>query len=315
MFALLARLFRENRELSAFIVCTLLSFSLMLLPPPQKDALSAACDLMVRPFRAMKRGGADLAGVRRENEALRSLLITRSEQLRALDRERAEVARIREVVRFLVSSSEEGYLEVVPARVTRLPGVRLSERIEIDKGKRDGVVTGKAVVAPEGVVGKVVSVLQERAYVEPLSAATAGASAVIKRSGVMGIVRPRVGQSSELLGWNMKYLESGSDVVAGDEVVTSGLGGIYPPGLVIGTVTSVAEGPLELSVRVQLAVELHALRQVFVETGLRTAPPDLLDAQQESLLRELGLLDALPEGEEPPVLGSGPRTGEEEGTD
>jgi cell shape-determining protein MreC len=72
--------------------------------------------------------------------------------------------------------------------------------------------------------------------------------------------------------------------------VTSGLGGIYPPSLVVGTVTSVVEGPLTMDIRVDLAVKYSAIAQVFVITG-RDAGPRPTPEDRIRILRELGLIE------------------------
>ncbi len=131
-----------------------------------------------------------------------------------------------------------------------------------------------AVVVPGGLVGKVVRTFPERSLVEPLGSASSAVSVLIERSRVRGVVRPRYVGVAELASWNMEYVPSRSDILAGDRVVTSGLGGVYPPGITVGTVRSVEDGPLTMKVKLDLAVDPTTAEQVFVVLSSRPVRPE-----------------------------------------
>jgi rod shape-determining protein MreC len=78
---------------------------------------------------------------------------------------------------------------------------------------------------------------------------------------------------AELASWNMEYVPSRSDILQGDRVVTSGLGGVYPPGITVGTVRSVDDGPLTMKVKLDLAVDPSTAEQVFVVLSSRPIAP------------------------------------------
>src|SRR5262249_24079105 len=130
----------------------------------------------------------------------------------------------------------------------------------IDKGARDGVRSDMAVIAPLGVVGRVVVPGPRSAKVQLLVDHNAAAGAIIERSRAQGVV---VGS-----GDNMLRLEYGSEIVdvnMGDEVVTSGIDGIYPKGFAIGRVESVEKaGGAYKRITVRPAVDFSALEQVLV---------------------------------------------------
>jgi rod shape-determining protein MreC len=167
-----------------------------------------------------------------------------------------------------------------------MPGGRIIERIELDKGARDGVGSGLPVIVPEGLIGKVVGVSEARSKVEPLASASSAVSVVIERSRVRGVVRPRYGPVSDFVSWGVDYVPARSDIRLGDRVITSGLGGVYPPGIAVGTVISIEENPLTMSVGVRLAVDYATVERVFVLTGTRSASPGR-DALEARLLEEL----------------------------
>lgn len=287
MFPQLGRLLRENRELSTFVICAVLSFVLLALPPAVKDATSTVLSgWLLGPFKRLTTGAIERASIRQENAALRKLALELAGERAALMEYRHENERLRELIGFFVSFSEEARFEMLPARVVGMPGGRIIERMELDKGRRDSVASGMAVVVPEGLIGKVVGVSASRSRVEPLMSASAAVSVVIERSRVRGILRPRYGTVSDFVSWGVDYVPARSDIREGDLVITSGLGGVYPPGITVGTVTHVDENPLTMSVSVRLAVDYATVQRVFVLTDRRRAPPDRSDLESR-LLQEL----------------------------
>jgi len=286
----LTRLLRGNRDLSTFLACAAASFVLLALPPGAKEGVGRALSgVALGPFKRVAAAAIETAGVRRENLALRRIAAELMNERNALIEHRQENERLRELLRVLITFPEEERFELLPARVTAMPGGRVIERIEIDKGTEQGVRTGMAVVTPEGLVGKVVTVYPTRSLVEPLSNASAAASVVTERSRVRGVLRPRYRVASALTTWAVDYVPARSDIVPGDRVATSGLGGVLPAGLSVGTVTSVEDGPLTMAVDVDLFVDFSKLEHVFVITGTRSGPRARTQ-EEERLLREIGEL-------------------------
>ncbi|MFH1502502.1 MAG: rod shape-determining protein MreC [Candidatus Eisenbacteria bacterium] len=287
MLSQLTRLLRGNRDLSTFLVCAALSFVLLALPPGVKDAGSRVVSgFTLDPFKRLAAAAVEAAAVRGENEGLRRIAAELMNERNSLEEHRLENRRLRELLSVLVTFPEEEHFEMLPARVVGMPGGRVIERIELDRGSEHGVRTGMAVVTPEGLVGKIVTVHPSRSLVEPLASASAAVSVVVARSGVRGIVRPRYHAGSELTTWEMDHVPARSDVVQGDLVASSGLGGLVPSGLSVGTVTSVEDGPLTMTVAVSLCVDFSKVGHVFVITGTRSGPRARTEAE-EQLLREI----------------------------
>jgi rod shape-determining protein MreC len=130
----------------------------------------------------------------------------------------------------------------------------------IDKGTRDGLRPDMAVIAPAGVVGRVVVPSVRAAKVQLLIDRNAAAGALIARSRAQGVV---VGEGDERL--RMEYVSEVADVVKGDLVVTSGIDGIFPKGFVIGAVESVEKaGGTYKRIVVRPAVDFRSLEEVLV---------------------------------------------------
>lgn len=287
MSSQLTRLLRGNRDLSTFLICAAFAFALLALPPRAKDATSQVVSgVVLGPFKRVAASAVELAGVREENAALRRIAAELMNERNLLVEHRQENERLRELLRVLVTFPEDERFELLPARVIGMPGGRVIERIEIDRGSERGVRTGMPVVTPEGVVGKIVAVYPTRSLVEPLSNASSAASVVVERSRVRGILRPRYEASSGPTTWEMNYIPARSDIVPGDRLTTSGLGGVLPAGLSVGTVVSVEDGPLTMDVRVRLSVDFSKVEHVFVITGTRSGPRARTEIE-ERLLKEI----------------------------
>ena len=132
----------------------------------------------------------------------------------------------------------------------------------VDRGTGDGVRQDLAVIAPSGVVGRVVGTPGPRAAkVQLLIDRNAAAGALIERTRAAGVVTGVDGQS--LL--RMDYVSNLEDVQIGDAVVTSGTDGIYPKGFIIGTVADVRRGDdLYKSILVAPVVEFAKLEDVLI---------------------------------------------------
>jgi rod shape-determining protein MreC len=138
--------------------------------------------------------------------------------------------------------------------------------VTIDKGTGEGFRPDMAVVAPLGVVGRIVVPSVRSAKVQLLIDRNAAAGALIERSRAQGVV---VGTGDERL--RMEYVSEVADVVVGDIVVTSGIDGIYPKGFVIGRVDAVEKiGSTFKRISVRPAVDFLSLEEVLVIT---TPPP------------------------------------------
>jgi rod shape-determining protein MreC len=143
--------------------------------------------------------------------------------------------------------------------------------LTIDKGTGDGLRSDMAVIAPAGIVGRVVIPSGRSAKVQLLIDRNAAAGAIIERTRAQGVV---VGSGDERL--RMDYVSEVADIIVGDVVVTSGIDGIYPKGFVIGRVEVVEKaGTAYKRIIVKPAVDFSSLEEVLV---VLTPPPAAKDA-------------------------------------
>jgi len=141
--------------------------------------------------------------------------------------------------------------------------------VVIDKGESAGVQRNDPVINEEGLVGKVAQAAPDGALVELLTNSSMGVSARVGTSHATGLVQPKVGDPNDLL---LGYLPSNAQANPGEWVVTSGTvtpgyPSLFPPGLLIGQVTSVDEESAYKSVNVHPVANLHDLDIVQVLTA------------------------------------------------
>jgi rod shape-determining protein MreC len=144
--------------------------------------------------------------------------------------------------------------------------------ITIDKGTGDGLRPDMAVIAPAGVVGRIILPSGRASKVQLLIDRNAAAGALIERTRAAGVV---IGTGTGQL--RMDYVSGSADVKAGDTVVTSGIDGIYPKGFVIGQIESVSRGVGEYgAIVIRPAVDFSALEAVLV---VLTPPTPVADTR------------------------------------
>jgi rod shape-determining protein MreC len=131
----------------------------------------------------------------------------------------------------------------------------------LDRGRSQAVRAGMPVVTDRGLVGLVTATSPHAARTMMLMDRRSAVDGIVQRSRARGIVR---GTGSDVLEFT--FMVRGDDVQPGDVVITSGVGGVYPKGLQIGTVTSVEMDPRKLvhTAKIRPAVDFGRLEQVFV---------------------------------------------------
>jgi len=196
-----------------------------------------------------------LRGVKDENETLkRQLADTQIE----LQQQRALADRSRSLERLLELrdrlSLDTAAAEIIAASAT--PDFRT---VTIDKGTTQGLKADMGVIAPGGVVGRVVTPTARASKVQLLIDRNAAAGVLIERSRAQGVA---LGSGDDRL--RLEYVAETGDVVVGDVVVTSGIDGIFPKGLVVGRVESVDKNGAYRQITVRPAVDFSSLEEVLV---------------------------------------------------
>jgi len=210
----------------------------------------------------------DLVHVRDENARLRlELARVKSDQARMaeLEVENQHLAELLELKDALGT-------EALAANVIGSDATGLSRTLILASGTDNGLRPGMAVLANQGVVGKIIAVSSHASRVLLINDHNSAVDGFDERTRARGIVAGVVDD-----GLILKYADRSQDIKVDDTIVTSGLDGIFPRGLLIGSIESVKrEGPgLFLGVRIKPAVDFRALEQVLI----LTQPPPRLEDQ------------------------------------
>ena len=212
-------------------------------------------------------GYVGLRGLKSENDILKRQL---ADAQVALQAQRALADRSRGLEQ-LLEMRDRSDLRMAAAEIIGAAATPDFRTLTIDKGTRDGLRPDMAVIAPAGVVGRIVMPSARAAKVQLLIDRNAAAGAIIERSRAQGVV---VGSGEDRL--RMENVSEASDIVVGDVVVTSGIEGIYPKGFIIGRVDTVEKnGPSYRNITVKPAVDFASLEEVLVvvtPTPAREAP-------------------------------------------
>ncbi len=194
---------------------------------------------------------ADVNRLRAENAELRRLETANANALLQTEQLVAENQQLRQ----LLAMRERTAIRSTVAEVLYDARDAFSRKLVLDKGQQNGVIAGQPVIDASGIVGQVT-----RAY--PLSSEV---TLVTDRRSTIPVEIRRTGERSVAFGGSpdgtieLRYLRTNADVREGDVLVTSGLDGLFPPGLPVGTVRAVETGSSAF-VRVLVEPAAHAER-------------------------------------------------------
>src|SRR5437870_6648327 len=208
-------------------------------------------------------GYVGLRGLKSENDILKRQL---ADAQVALQAQRALADRSHGLEK-LLEMRDRSDLRMAAAEIIGAAATPDFRTLTIDKGTRDGLRPDMAVIAPAGIVGRIVMPSARAARVQLLIDRNAAAGAIVARSRAQGVV---VGEGDERL--RLEYVSEVADVISGDLVITSGIDGIFPKGFVIGRVESVEKaGGMYKRIVLRPAVDFRSLEEVLV---VLTPPAD-----------------------------------------
>lgn len=205
-----------------------------------------------------------LVNLKKENAALsKTVNVLKEENLRLRE---AVIANTR--LRKLLLFKETFGSPMVPAEVIGEDPSSWFKTIILDKGSKDGIEKKMAVVTSEGMVGRVIEVSRSVSKVLLLVDHGSALDAMAQRTRAKGILEGRVNQVCQL-----KYISRADDVRMGDEIISSGLGGIFPKGLLLGRVSKIKKEGYGLFqyIEVTPSVDFTKLEEVFIVVGDKSA--------------------------------------------
>jgi rod shape-determining protein MreC len=219
----------------------------------------------------------DLRHVRQQNKELQQQLARMRIEEAAISEDALEGRRLQAMLGF-----RESYVgSTVAAQVIGASGSEQTHMLTIDKGSRDGLRPDMAVITQNGVVGKLRDVFPATSEVLELNDPSSGAGVVLATTRIRAILRGTLTGRVQI-----GNLTADSRIQRGEPVLTSGGDQVYPRGLPVGVVESIAPDPDHqpyTAIRVRPAVDLDRVEEVLVITGTQAeltpaAQQDLADA-------------------------------------
>ena len=263
----------KERRWIALCATGLVVLAMMNLPDSASLRVKGAVRDGISPLQAALRGGVreiqDIWGYIRglrdlamENRGLSEEIV----YLRGEMRMARELERDNQMMRDLLGFVRRFPNRLISCEVIGRDGTGWWQTARLDKGAASGVAEGRAVITPEGLIGRTVSVSDRTADVLLLSDPSCKVSVRLSRLGVFGVVEGLGKKPGEQPACRMDFISQTSEVQVGDEVVTSGLGGLFPKGLLVGRVSRVEmnEAGLYQTAWIDSAAGLGALEYAFV---------------------------------------------------
>lgn len=220
----------------------------------------------------------DIMTVYEQNRMLRSEVEQLREQNIKAEEFSAENVRLRELLGYKNLATQ---FDLMVARVIGREAATWTRMVIIDRGTQHGIQKNMAVVTARGLVGVVTEAGPFSSKVGLILDPRVSVGILVQRSRVAGIVE---GNPEDTIHPRLVHVPRNEDIAAGDVVVTSGFGGIYPKGIQIGKIQSVkndATGLLHLAT-LETAVDFQRLEDVAVIIASREAPPEALSAPSQT---------------------------------
>lgn len=205
----------------------------------------------------------DVNNLKEENNQLKDRNSQLEQALRELEKIKTENETLKE---YLDLTEKYGEYKTIPGYIINKDFSNYSKTVTINIGTKDGVQKNMTVIADQGLVGHVISVTEDTSKVETIVDTASSVSCMMSTSKDSIICKGTLDANSQL---KAMYIPTDANIVQGDSVETSGLGGIYPKGIHIGLVKKI-ENTQNITDRyaiIETAVDFTKLDSVLVITN------------------------------------------------
>jgi rod shape-determining protein MreC len=248
---------RYSRNVQLILLILLSLLLIVNIKPVNTRVSQAALLIFYEPFSAIQTIIRDLYAVHEANEELNRLLVEASLKASQLEEAGRENERLRTILGFEPPS---GY-RLMPAQVIAVSGRPLPTAAVIGRGRHDSVYADQPVINQQGLIGRISDVMPDYATVQLLTDPANRVAVRISASREMGIARYSATQGMILDNFPIQ-----GTINVGDSIISSGLGGVYPSGLIVGVVTRVSRPPEEpfSDVWIEPTVNFNSLEELFL---------------------------------------------------
>jgi rod shape-determining protein MreC len=214
---------------------------------------------------SVRTGLKSLDQLEHENTALQ----VENRELRATNQSLRDVEHEVNRLRHALNYRERSVFKLIAAEIVARDSSTWWRTVTINRGRRDGIETDMPVVTDEGLIGKTTTVSDVISVVLLVSDENCRVAASVEGSREQGIVTGERVTTGLTPLMDLNFLSKQADLKPGQKVYTSGVGGVFPSGLLIGVVKSYRVRELDGQAQLTPAVDLSHLEDVFVVTGRR----------------------------------------------
>ena len=205
----------------------------------------------------------DINNLKQENEELSKRNSELEQSLRELESIKSENETLKE---YLGLTEKYGEYSTIPAYIINKDISNYSKTIVINVGADDGIQENMTVIADQGLVGHVISVTSDTAKVRTIIDTSSSVSCLLSTTDESIVCKGTLEEESAL---KAMYIPNDDGIIQGDSVETSGLGGIYPKGIHVGSIQKVVntKNAIDRYAIVETAVDFDKLDTVLVITN------------------------------------------------
>lgn len=198
------------------------------------------------------------ADIQSENARLKQESLIHRGQLQRMSELAAENLRLRQ----LLNATELLMDSVLVTEVIGVSPNPQSHAVTIDRGRDDGVYVGQPILDAEGLMGQIISVYDSHSVALLITDSSHALPVQVLRNGVRSIAEG----TSDYNLMRLRFVSPTSDIREGDQLVSSGLGGRFPVGYPVGTVTSITQksGEIFVDVEVDPSAKLDRSRHLLL---------------------------------------------------
>ena len=229
---------------------------------------------LVRSIRKTWEGYLFLVAVQKENRILKK----RVAELEAINNHFLEIDKENQRLKALLEFRKTIPNVIISAQIIGKDATSWFRSILLNKGIKDGVTVNQPVVTHQGLVGKVVRTTSSTAQVELITDKNSRVAALIQKNRAEAIL---CGQSTPIAV--LEYLDRDVDIQVGDCVISSGMGGIFPKGLMLGIISKVGKKSYGLFQYAEVTplVPFSMLEEVLILKTTDEAPTEILSVDDE----------------------------------
>jgi rod shape-determining protein MreC len=219
--------------------------------------------MMHKRLTAMREGLKKLDELEAENQ----VLLVQVKELKAINQTLRDMEQENNKLRRALEYRERAVFRLIPARVVARAAATWWQTVKLDKGFADGIESDMPVLTEDGLVGKTTTVAEHMTTVVLVADETCKVAAMVEGSREQGIVsgertstvaRPQIG---------LRFLSRDAGLTRGQKVYSSGVGGVFPSGVLLGAVEKFESRPLDGYATIVPKVDLANLQDVFIVAG------------------------------------------------